>query len=454
MLHRFHHKLSELPSGGQAAAAIKCVVICWVLLVTAGCATFEYHETKSVTASRLDDAANLEIAEEQLLDVGIVIFDPGMDVLDDDSIAYANVRQSEAVWFASQLKETLQYSNVWGSVRTMPNANSVMDVQVDGKILQSNGELVVLSVSVKDATGQLWYSKEYQQQASSYAYNPEVNYGSDPFRSLFVEVANDLFDYRMSLSSRELLTIRDVSKLRFAQQFLPEAYDEFIVAGEQGFELQRIPASNDPMMLRIDRIRARNDLFLDVIQDYYRAFNGNMAHPYQEWRKASYKEVVYARQLKEQARNEKIAGVTAILVGILAQTSGSRTTRGAGHIGIFAGADLIYNGYVKQNEALLHSATLRELGTALEAELEPSVVDLEDRSVTLSGTVEDQFKEWQRILSEMFRAENGEPVEPHADSADSNDNQTGASQKQPVDANVSLLKSGQPVNHSSSAATE
>ena len=151
----------------------------------------------------------------------------------------------------------------------------------------------------------------------------------------------------------------------------------------------------------------RNDLFLDVIQDYYRAFNGNMTHPYQEWRKASYKELLYSRQLKQQARNEKIAGAAAILAGLLAQTSNNQYARASGHVGIFAGAELIYRGYSKQNDALLHSATVRELGTALEAELEPSVIDLEDRSVTLSGTVDDQLRDWSRILGEMFEAEIG-----------------------------------------------
>ena len=165
------------------------------------------------------------------------------------------------------------------------------------------------------------------------------------------------------------------------------------------------------MIQRIDRIRARNDLFLDVIQDYYRAFNSNMAHPYQEWRKASYKEVLYARQLRAQARNQKIAGAASILAGVLAQTSSNRVARGSGHIGIFAGASLIGSGYAKQNEALLHSATVRELGSALEAELEPSVIDLEDRSITLSGTVEDQFTEWRRILQALFEAESGHAPE-------------------------------------------
>ena len=72
-----------------------------------------------------------------------------------------------------------------------------------------------------------------------------------------------------------------------------------------------------------------------------------MTHPYQEWRKASYKELLYSRQLKQQARNEKIAGAAAILAGLLAQTSNNQYARASGHVGIFAGAELIYRGYSK-----------------------------------------------------------------------------------------------------------
>ncbi|MEM7357570.1 MAG: hypothetical protein AAF431_00525 [Pseudomonadota bacterium] len=425
-----NHPISSRPARATTPALegirARILGVVLTLALLSGCATYEYHETRNVAPIRFEDSAENTIEDKALLDVGIVLFDPGLDLLNDEIAAFSNVRQSEAVWFASQMKATLEYSNVWGSVRTMPSANTVMDLQINGKILESNGEVVKLSLSVTDATGALWYTKEYQQRASSYAYNPEVNYSRDPFHSMFVEIANDLFDYRASMTSEQLASIRSVSKVRFAQEFLPEAYDEFITEEDDRFLLARAPAANDPMIMRIDRIRARNDLFLDVIQDYYRVFNGNMAHPYQEWRKISYKEVVYERQLKSQSRKEKIAGVAAILLGILAQTSDSRYTRASGHVGIFAGADLIRIGYAKENEASLHSSTLRELSAALEAELEPSIVDLEDRSITLSGTVEDQFKEWRRLLGEMFRAENGLPLED-SEGVEGSEDATGSS---------------------------
>ena len=119
--------------------------------------------------------------------------------------------------------------------------------------------------------------------------------------------------------------------------------------------------------------------------------------------------MLYARQLKEQGRKEKIAGLVAIAGGIAAASnSNSRTSRIAGHTGILAGARIFGNSFLKTEEALGHSSTLRELGASLESELEPSIVDLQDRSVTLSGTVDDQYQEWRRILGEMFRLEEGD----------------------------------------------
>ena len=259
----------------------------------------------------------------------------------------------------------------------------------------------------------MWFEKKYEQRASSYAYNPEVNIPGDPFQATFNEIANDMFSYQENLTAKQLVNIRSISKVLFARDFVPDAFDGFVVNDESGqLSLTRIPADNDPMMQRVERIRARNDLFLDVVQDYYRAFNLKMNGPYQEWRKLSYKEVLYSRQLKEQGRKERIAGLVAIAGGVAAATtSNSRGTRLGGQVGVIAGANLFTNSFTKTEEALGHSSTLRELGASLESELEPSIVDLQDRSVTLSGTVDDQYQEWRRILGRMFSIEEGDVSE-------------------------------------------
>lgn len=400
----FFARLARLAKAMMSAA--------FMLLILSACTSFEYHETKVVDIEKIDEAAEALINEDELLDVGIVLIDPGVDVLDDESAAYSNVRQSESVWYTSQLKDTLEQSNAWGIVRAVPSGDPIMDVVVNGKLLESNGEVVSLQVTVRDSSGLEWFSKEYFQRASAYAYHPEVKVEQDPFQAMFNEVANDLFDYQAALTSEQRLNVRAITKVRFARDFVPEAFTDFVVENNSGIlELQRIPASNDPMIQRIDAIQARNDLFLDVVQNYYRGFNKSMSVPYQEWRRLSYKEVVYERQLREQARNERLAGIAVIAGGLLAAGSNSRTTRTAGQVGIFGGAALFRRGFLKTDEALLHSETLRELGSSLEAELEPSVVDLQDRSITLSGTVDDQFKEWRRILTRMFEVEQGGDID-------------------------------------------
>lgn len=398
--------------------------------MSAACTTFEYHETKIVDIAKMDAAQEAALDENQLLDIGVALFDDGVDILDDTSAAYSSVRQSEAVWFSSQLKDTLELSNAWGLVRTLPHDRAIIDVMVRGKLVESNGEVVTLQINVSDATGRQWIDKEYHQQASQYAYNPEIDLPGDPFQALFNEIANEIFNYRASLSAQERLQIRSVAKVLFARDFVPAAFDEYVTTTEDGgIQLRRIPAESDPMMQRVEQIQARNDLFLDVIQDYYRAFNKKMSLPYDEWRKLSYKEVVYERQLKEQARKEKIAGLMVMVGGLAAAAEGSSSTvRGAGHIGIFSGARIFANSFGKRDEASLHSETLREMGASLEAELEPNIVDLQDRSVTLTGTVEDQFDEWRRILGRMFEVEQNQLVPGKQQEAESSKSDEQAQQ--------------------------
>ena len=393
--------------------AVKRVASLAIVLCLVACTNYEYHETKQVNIKRVSEADEKLIEEQHLLDVGIILFDPGVVDLDSADAAYSSVRQSEAVWFTSQLKQTLDTSNAWGLVRALPRENLGLDLYINGTLLESNGEVVRLFVTAKDSTGEVWFSREYDQRASAYAYNPEVNLPGDPFQATFNEIANDLFNFRANLSGQELLNIRSVSKVLFARDFVPDAFNGFVETDDKGkISLNRIPADSDPMIQRVERIRSRNDLFLDVVQDYYRAFNNKMEAPYQEWRKLSYKEVLYGRQLKEQGRKEKIAGIALLAGGIAAATTGNNgATRLAGNVGIFAGARVFGNSFLKTEEALGHSSALRELGASLESELEPSIVDLQDRSVTLSGTVDDQYQEWRRILGEMFRIQEGDVID-------------------------------------------
>ena len=76
---------------------------------------------------------------------------------------------------------------------------------------------------------------------------------------------------------------------------------------------------------------------------------------------------------------------------------------------VYAGVEQLRASYAQRDEASLHIETLSELGQSLEEELTPSVIDLQDRTITLTGTVRDQYSEWRKLLADMYYLETGYP---------------------------------------------
>ncbi|MEE8339118.1 MAG: hypothetical protein V3R56_03170, partial [Xanthomonadales bacterium] len=61
-----------------------------------------------------------------------------------------------------------------------------------------------------------------------------------------------------------------------------------------------------------------------------------------------------------------------------------------------------------RNEAEMHAEALEELGQSLEAEITPQVIELQDRTVLLSGNVADQYEQWRELLAEIYLTEIGD----------------------------------------------
>ena len=61
----------------------------------------------------------------------------------------------------------------------------------------------------------------------------------------------------------------------------------------------------------------------------------------------------------------------------------------------------------KRAESKLHAETLLELGSSLGAEINPQVIELDERSVTLTGTVEQQYGQWREVLQGIYAEETG-----------------------------------------------
>ena len=215
--------------------------------------------------------------------------------------------------------------------------------------------------------------------------------------------------YARQLAAADRQELRAISKLRFAKRFAPDDYNDFMTVDSRGrYELKRLPADSDPVMQHVESIRVRDQMFVDQLQNYYGSFHERMEQPYDQWREASYHETKALRKLKQEATARKIGGVLAVVAGILAQGSGSRTARSAGVLGIGAGAYMFKSGLDKSSEAQIHEAALKEMADSLGAEVEPHTIALADKTVTLTGTVNEQYAQWREILNEIYLAEIGE----------------------------------------------
>jgi outer membrane lipoprotein SlyB len=395
------------------ARTVALVTALTAALGIGGCVS---QTVKSTSVPPLDYPSKA-VSDAEVLDVGVAILDPGIGELTEDEPVYPEVRRAESTFIANQLTKTLQEVGAWGAVRVVPDTQQFTDLLVSGEILHSDGEKLELAVRVSDARGILWIDKTYSGTTSRYAYDGRNAGTQDPFLMVYRNIANDMLRVFSALNTRDRLAIRQVAELRFARSFSEDAFGDYLEQDKKGtYRIKRLPADSDPMLERVRNLRQRNYVFVDTLQGYYGGFADEMYTPYQEWRKLSYEEVVALRELESESNTRLLAGAAAIVAGIAAQGSSSEYANAAGVVGIIGGASVLKSGLEKRAEASIHSLALEELSQSLEAEITPRVIELEDRTVRLSGNVEDQYAQWRELMADIYATEIGnlEPVTPES----------------------------------------
>ena len=359
------------------------------------------------------------IAPEALLDVGIPPLKDGLDLTDEDDAVFPEVRYAEAMYFSNQLAKTMEKSGAWGAIRVTPNTDVVMDVYITGTILQSDGETLDLQIEVRDTAGRNWFDKRYTHVAGKYAYDRRLKNVGDPFQNLFTRIANDVLAEREKLTDADAARLRQISELRFARDFAPEAFSAYISESKQGIlAIERLPAENDSILERVRRIREREYLFVDTMQDQYDVFAQQMHQPYQDFRRASYDSVVRGRQLDAEGRRRIIAGIGAVLAGVYGRTTADDWSTAMGSTALAAsGGYIIKQGLDKKQEAAEETERVAEMGASLETEIAPHVIEMEDRTVTLTGTVEAQYQQWRELLQQIYQQERMTPAASSVTSA-------------------------------------
>ena len=377
----------------------------------AGCVVQDQRPMARIAA----DKATREVPADELLDVGVRLFDPNIpedEKEQERERIFPDVRRAESRYVPILVRNTLEGTGHWGQVRVLPRDGTGMDVFVDGRILASDGRQLKLDVEVKDATGRLWYRKVYEGEADVRAYTDGVGRPLDPFENLYNTMANDLLEARRELTREQRVQVRQVSDLRFAADLAPYAFGGYLAQDRKGvYTVTRLPAEQDPVVQRMQRVRERDYALVDTLNEYYASFGDSVAGPYTNWRKYSHEELEAEALAKRQALTRQVLGAVAVVGGIMAgQETNSSAGSAAATAAVIGGIYAFKSGLDKRAEIKVHSESLKQLGDSFQAEVQPMVVDVEGRTLQLKGSAEEQYAEWRRLLKELYEHETGLPA--------------------------------------------
>ena len=73
------------------------------------------------------------------------------------------------------------------------------------------------------------------------------------------------------------------------------------------------------------------------------------------------------------------------------------------------GGFVVKAGLDSKQKSAEYNEAVAEMGSSLEAEIAPQVIELEDRTVTLTGTVQAQYAQWQELLAKIYQQERATP---------------------------------------------
>jgi hypothetical protein len=292
----------------------------------------------------------------------------------------AEVRLAERRYLPMYLRYRLEATGRFGAVRVLPMIDNGAQLQIDGRILKSDGSTLELDLVARDSTGRIWLDRSYAGAAV-----PSVSVADDPlaqddFAYLFGDIVRDLLAVLDQLNAAQLEEISTVSLLRYGLGLVPQFFTGYLLDNGDGtVRILRLPAADDPMLARIGAIREREYLFIDVVDEEYQQFFGDIKPVYDMWRLAQREQV---------------------------QTSSNFATRQAGasqfRRGSYYALQESYNNYRWAKVQELYVDELRE---GFANEVEPTELELEDSLYKLTGTLEQQYREWRAILAELFALE-------------------------------------------------
>ena len=318
------------------------------------------------------------------LDISITLFDPGIP--DDKSVhrdqeIYPRIREIESLFLPFVLRRTLNDTHQWGAVRVVPDSDDAAELLVTATIVRSDGEQLALNVRAVDATGRVWLDRLFSGATSENYARDERALDPAGYNALYDEIAEALLAVRKTLDARALRNIVDVSLMRYAEALVPSAFSQYLSGGDDGsYVLLRLPATNDPMLGRINRLRRVEYAITDAVDEKYEELHEEIASTYDLWRR-------YRREFKRYQRDEAER----------AAMDPSDAPRGS--------YESLLDRYRRYKWDRMAAQEQEDWAVGFDNEVGPTIERIEVRIDGLAGWVERETATWERILAEFYELE-------------------------------------------------
>ena len=350
------------------------------------------------------------------MDVAIPVFDPGFTTESDGSIDYdeieeegiwPQVRRLEANRFAIATKEALRETKSFGSINVTPDASALADVYILGKINYSDTETVEIGVRVMVAKNTVWGEEEFEYRVSEGWYRDAMSRGENPNAPVFEQIAKYVYDLLMKKSEAYKQEVQMVSDLRYAQMYSPEAFSQYLSQSRKGeVELVSAPSESDPMLRRVRAIQAKDEQFIDSLQETYDSFWVTTETPYRKYQKETLPEAKKIRELKAERTTKQ---VTAGLFAVASVLLGSNSSSTAGQVAA-AGAGIAaigtLNEAIKTNKELHAQRDLfDEMGQNLDIQVADQIVEIDNQRIELQGSASEQYYQLRSRLKDIYEME-------------------------------------------------
>ena len=268
-------------------------------------------------------------------------------------------------------------------------------------------ETVEIGVKVMDAKNTVWGEEEFEYRVSEGWYRDAMSRGENPNGPVFEQIAKFVYDLLIKKSEAYKQEVQMVSDLRYAQMYSPESFSQYLSQNRKGeIELVSAPSESDPMLRRIRAIQAKDEQFIDSLQETYDSFWVTTEAPYRKYQKETLPEAKKIRELEAERTTKQ---VTAGLFAVASVLLGSNSSSTVGQVAA-AGAGIAAIGTLSQaiqtNKELHAQRDLfDEMGQNLDIQVADQIVEIDNQRIELQGTAAEQYYQLRSRLKDIYEME-------------------------------------------------